>query len=113
MAALLFSSGLIVGMLAAAPDNCATKNDVVAETRGEAARITVIEDSAELQRALDFMFRNSDGSPPPAESLVVIERTTNAEIVMFERGCAATKAMSSPDLAARMLRAARPKDGFI
>lgn len=113
MAALLLSSGLIVGILAAAPDGCATRNEILAEARGEAARITVIEDSAELQRALDFMSRNSGGSPPPAESLVVIERTTDAEIVMFEKGCAATKAMSSPGLAARMLRVARPKDGFI
>jgi hypothetical protein len=113
MAAWLLSSGLIVGLLAGAPDECATTREVVAETRGEAARITVIDDRAELQRALDFMFRNSNGLPPPAESLVVIERKTDAEIVMFERGCAATKAMSSPDLAARMLRAARPKDGFI
>ncbi|MFC5066770.1 hypothetical protein [Flaviflagellibacter deserti] len=113
MAALLLSSGLIVGILVAVPDDCATAKEVVAETQGEAARITVIDDRAELQLALDFMFRNSNASPPPAESLVVIERTTNAEIVMFERGCAATKAISSPDLAARMLRAARPKDGFI
>jgi hypothetical protein len=97
-------------MVAASPAfACDTLDDVVRGTRGQLSKVTVISEQGALSRALAFMIGNAD-EVQSAETLVVIERGTDSEVVLIQSGCATLKALSSPDLIAELLRRAKGDD---
>lgn len=88
---------------------CDTVDDVVARTRGEHSRVTVISETGALSRALSFMIGNAD-EVQPADTLVVIEQGLQSEVVLMQSGCAIMKALSSRDLVAELLRRAKGEE---
>jgi hypothetical protein len=97
---------LSAALFAASPAfACQTVDDVVNGTKGENSRVTVISETGALSRALSFMIGNAD-EVQPAETLVVIERALNPEVVLIQKGCATMTAISSPELVAELLRRA-------
>ena len=98
---------LIAALVAASPAfACQTVDDVVKGTKGENSRVTVISEMGALSRALSFMIGNAD-EVQPAETLVVIERALNPQVVLIQGGCATMTAISSPELVAELLRRAK------
>jgi hypothetical protein len=88
---------------------CDTVDDVVAGTKGEYSKVTVISETGALSRALSFMIGNAD-EVQTADTLVVIEQGLKSEVVLMQSGCAIMKALSSRDLVAELLRHARGED---
>ncbi len=106
------STGLAIAaaLMAAGPAlACDTVDDVVRDTRGQMSKVTVISEEGALSRALAFMLGNAD-EVQTAETLIVIERGTDSEVVLIQHGCATLRALSNRDLIAELLRRARGSD---
>lgn len=111
MASGMRAAVVTAGLLTAAPAlACATLEDVVKAAERAHARVTVIRETGALSRALSFMIGNSD-EVQPADTLVVIQRGLDAEVVLMEKGCATLRALSNRGLILELLRRAAGEDG--